>query len=82
MNQTLQGAHSGALSSRNRQHLGTRFCLSLALLLTLSLTSFKLTASAQVCFDQCQQAYVQCLHSEGYPLLCDDQYDLCLEACM
>ena len=78
MHKTLQGK----LVTRNRQRWGARFFI-LALLLTLSLTSLKLTASAQSCFEACQQAYAQCLAS--FPedqARCDDRYDACLIGCM
>jgi hypothetical protein len=67
---------------RNRQRWAVRFWF-LALLLTLSLTSLKLTASAQTCFEQCQQTYLQCIQSSPpNPALCDDRYDNCLVGCM
>jgi hypothetical protein len=78
MHKTLQGVPL----TRNRQRWGARLFL-LALLLTLSLTSLKLTASAQGCFEQCQQAYAQCLAAFPQdPARCDDRYDACLIGCM
>ncbi|MGA9773599.1 MAG: hypothetical protein WBV94_31500 [Blastocatellia bacterium] len=66
----------------NRQRWTGRLCF-LALLLTLSLTSLKQTASAQTCFEQCQQTYLQCVQSSPpNPALCDDRYDDCLVGCM
>ena len=78
MYKTLQGM----FITRPRQRWGARLFL-LALLLTLSLTSLKLTASAQTCFESCQQAYAQCLISfPEDPGHCDDRYDDCLIGCM
>lgn len=82
MHKTLQGAHSGASLTRNRQRWEARFFI-LVLLLTLSLTSLKVTAAAQNCFEACQQAYAQCLASNPVdPARCEDHYDACLVGCM
>jgi hypothetical protein len=82
MSKTLNEMQTGSFLTRNRQRWAARFCL-LALLLTLNLTSFKMTASAQTCVEQCQQAYQSCLlmfpEDPGH---CDDRYDSCLVGCM
>lgn len=83
MHKTLQGARVGARLTRNqnRQRWGARFFL-LALLLTLSLTSLKQTASA-TCFEECQQAYSECLITfPTDPTRCEDRLDACLIGCM
>ena len=78
-NRNSWGAHGGALPHDNRKLFWARF-FTLALLLTLSLTSLRSTASAQSCFQQCQQQYSQCLAAE-LGLICDIMYDSCIEDC-
>jgi hypothetical protein len=81
-NQTSQGAHTSVLSSNNRQLFVARLFL-MALLLVMGL---QITASAQDCSQQCQQAYVECLRgalgNPGPLAVCDDQYDACWQLCL
>lgn len=79
-NLNSRGARGGALSFGNRKLSRTRL-LIIASLLMLCLTSLQSTASAQNCFQQCQQEYVACQRA-GLGLICDDIYDGCIQSCI
>lgn len=83
--QISQRTLSGVLSTSLRWLFWACFFL-LALFLALSLTSLQPIASAQSCFDQCQQEYVQCLNSSTedpvMDAICDDRYDACFGNCL
>ena len=57
----------------------------LPLIVAIGLGIFQGSAIAQTCWQECEQAYIDCLHAargdDGPMALCDDRYDACFAAC-